>query len=125
VPDRGDGRVDVAFERSGEAFERPLAGSEASHVEARQALGRSHEPRDQARADQRRLAGAGGADDEDLALAAAQPVHDVVELGLATEETVGINLGERPHAGIRASQVRLRDRGPIEIRAEPIDLGIP
>ena len=34
-------------------------------------------------------------------------------------------LGERPHAGIRASQVRLRDLRPIEVPPKPIGLGIP
>jgi hypothetical protein len=48
LPDRGSGLGHAAIERSGEPFEWPLAGPEASYEEARQAKGAPREARDQA-----------------------------------------------------------------------------
>src|SRR5213079_3045908 len=94
-------------------------------MEARQPFDATGEPRHETRGDQRGLSGPRRSDDVDLALAAAQAADDAIELDVATEEPARVALGERPHAGVRTRKVRFSYRGPIKVRAQPIDLRFP
>ena len=71
-------------------------------MEARQPFDATGQSWHEARGNERRLAGSRGSDDVDLALAAAQPANDAVDLDVAPEKLSGITLGERAHARIRA-----------------------
>src|SRR5262245_400560 len=96
---------DVAAERGRQPVPRVLPGPQRPDQEARQSVDAPGEPGHETSGDERRLAGSRRSDDIDLALAAAQPADDAIELDVATEEPASITLGERPHAGVRARQV--------------------